>query len=166
MRLPIDSGECATLEEAIATLGGYGVRVTLADSVTDAPAQQVIALTVINTAARSFQDNGHITAPPNLVLTAPGFEGMALSEFTSWVAVNPLCAPTAAWPEICVGASARVERSFPGRVAGPLASACPRARAGPMRRCSRRRAWQLARWPSARRSRFCVATTPTTAVAR
>jgi hypothetical protein len=103
MKLLVDSGECATMEDAIATFAGYGVRLVLADSVAASPAQQVIALTIINTAARSFQGNVHITAPPGLTLTAPGFERMPLSEFTSWVGVNPTCMPTETWPEIRVG---------------------------------------------------------------
>ncbi len=68
MKLLVDSGECATLEEAIATFAGYGVRLILSDDVASSPAQQIIALTVINTAARSFQGNVHIGAAHDLVL--------------------------------------------------------------------------------------------------
>lgn len=103
MKLLVDSGECATIEEAIATFAGYGIRLVLADAVAASPAQQIIALTAINTAARSFQGNVHITAPPNLMLTAPGFEGVPLLEFASQVGVNPRCVPAEAWPEIRVG---------------------------------------------------------------
>lgn len=103
MKLLVDSGECRTMEEAIATFSGYGVRLVLADSVAASPAQQVIALTAINTAARSFQGNVHITAPTDLVLAVPGFEGAPLSDFASWVGVNPDCLPTDTWPEIHVG---------------------------------------------------------------
>ncbi|MGN6529541.1 MAG: hypothetical protein ACTHL8_24375 [Burkholderiaceae bacterium] len=103
MKLLVDSGECATMEDAIAIFAGYGVRLALADSVAASPAQQVIALTIINTAARSFQGNVHVTAPPGMTLTAPGFAGMLLSEFASWAGVNSLCTPTEAWPEIRVG---------------------------------------------------------------
>lgn len=104
MKLLVDSGECATLEEAIGTFAGYGVRLVLSDDVGSSPAQQIIALTVINTAARSFQGNVDIGAAHDLVLTAPGFEGMPLSEFASWAGVNPACVPTETWPEIHVDA--------------------------------------------------------------
>jgi len=104
MKLLVDSGECATLEEAIATFAGYGVRLILSDDVASSPAQQIIALTVINTAARSFQGNVHIGAAHDLVLTVPGFEGMPLSEFASWAGVNPGRVPTETWPEIHVDA--------------------------------------------------------------
>ncbi len=103
MKLLVDSGECNTVEEAIATFAGYGLRLVLSDGVAASPAQQIIALTAINTAARSFQGNVHITAPLGLVLTAPGFEGVTLSDFASWVGVNPICTPNAVWPEIRVG---------------------------------------------------------------
>jgi len=103
MKLLVDSGECTTIEEAIATFAGYGVRLVLASGVAASPGQQVIALTAINTAARSFQGNVHITTPPNLVLSAPGFQGVPLSEFASWVGVNPRCAPIESWPEIRIG---------------------------------------------------------------
>ena len=33
MKLLVDSGECRTIEEAVATFSGYGVRLVLADSV-------------------------------------------------------------------------------------------------------------------------------------
>lgn len=105
MKLLVDSGECTTMEEAIATFAGYGVRLVLTDSVATSPAQQVIALTAINTAARSFQGNVHVTASTDLVLTVPGFEGVPLSDFVSWVGVNPAGVPTDAWPEIRVGDS-------------------------------------------------------------
>ena len=103
MKLLVDSGECLTLETAVETFAGYGVHVVLADDIACSPVQQVIALTVINTAARSFQGNVHVTAPSDLVLTAPGFEGITFSAFTSWAGVNPSCTSTEAWPQIQVG---------------------------------------------------------------
>jgi hypothetical protein len=109
MKLLVDSGECATVEDAIATFAVYGVRLVLADAVADSPAQQVIALTIINTAARSFQGNIHITAPRDLRLSVPGFEGLPLSVFASWAGVNPLCMPIEAWPEIRVGECASAD---------------------------------------------------------
>lgn len=103
MKLLVDSGECATLEEAVATFAGYGVRLVLSDEVANSPALQIIALTAINTAARSFQGNVHITAPQGLLLTAAGFEGLSLSTFAAWAGVNPACQAAPGWPEIHVG---------------------------------------------------------------
>lgn len=103
MKLLIDSGECATLEEAVATFAGYGVRLALSDEVASSPAQQIIALTAINTAARSFQGNVHISAPHDLLLWVPGFEGVPLSAFAAWAGVNLACQPMPAWPEIHIG---------------------------------------------------------------
>lgn len=103
MKLLVDSGECTTLEDALAIFSGYGVRLVLSDDVASSPAQQIIALTVINAAARSFQGNVRVSANTNLVLTVPGFVGIRLSQFESWVGVNPACRPTEAWPEIYIG---------------------------------------------------------------
>ena len=96
-----DSGEVATIEEAEAVLATYGVRVVLDQIVEDDPSLQIIALTVINTASRSFLGNVCIEAPGDTVLCASGYEGRTLSEFAEWVGVSP--APSAhawAWPEI------------------------------------------------------------------
>lgn len=103
MKLLVDNGECATMADAIATFAGYGVRLMLADSVANSPSQQAIALTIINTAARSFQGNVHIIAPEGLTLSAPGFVNVPMSDFAAWAGVNSLCAPTEAWPEIRIG---------------------------------------------------------------
>lgn len=104
MKLLVDSGECATLEDALTIFSGYGVRLILSDEVACSPAQQIIALTVINAAARSFQGNVQVSGSTNVVLTLPGFEGIRLSQFESWVGVNPACRPTNAWPTIYIGA--------------------------------------------------------------
>jgi hypothetical protein len=84
-----DSGEVGTIEDAEAALATYGVRVVLDRSVEESPSLQVIALTAINTAARSFLGNVCIDAPSDAVLRAPGFEGRALSEFATWAGVSP-----------------------------------------------------------------------------
>ena len=55
-----DSGEVATIEDAEAALATYGVRVVLDPSVEDSPSLQIIALTAINTASRSFLGNVRI----------------------------------------------------------------------------------------------------------
>jgi len=65
---------------------------------------QVIALTVINTAARSFLGNVDVVAPVGLQLTAPGFEGQTLKNFLDWAGVNgELPAAASGWPTIEVG---------------------------------------------------------------
>ncbi|WP_413707139.1 hypothetical protein [Ralstonia sp. Ralssp110] len=119
MKLLVDSGECATLEDALTTFSGYGVRLILSDEVARSPAQQVIALTVINAAARSFQGNVKVSGSTNLALTLPGFEGIRLSQFELWVGVNPACQPTHAWPTIYVGTR---EDTAVGKVLAPWAS--------------------------------------------
>ena len=99
-----DSGEAATIEEAQTTLADYGVRVVLGQSAAHDPALQVIALTIINAASRTFLGNVRIDAPSDVVLCVPGFEGRTLSEFAAWAGVaNVPCARDLSWPEIYVG---------------------------------------------------------------
>ena len=78
-----DSGEAATIEEAQTTLAGYGVRVVLGQSAAYDPSLQVIALTVINAASRTFLGNVRIDAPSEFVLCVPGFEGRTLFPYTT-----------------------------------------------------------------------------------
>jgi hypothetical protein len=103
MKLLVDSGEVATMDEAIAAFAGYGLRLTLGDDVAQDRGLQVMALTVINTAARSFQGNVHIVGDLGLMLDVPGFEGSSLASFLEWVGVNVACIPKATWPEVRVG---------------------------------------------------------------
>ncbi len=103
MKLLIDSGEVATIDEAITAFAGYGVRLVLGDDVAQDRGLQIMALTVINTAARSFQGNVHIVGDLSLTLTVPGFEGSSLASFVEWAGVNVVCIHADAWPEIRVG---------------------------------------------------------------
>jgi len=99
-----DGGESPTLEAAAATFAAYGVRVVLGAGVAGSIADQVIALTVINTAARSFLGNVEVVAPAGLQFTAPGFEGQTLTSFLDWAGVKKaLPAAASAWPTIEVG---------------------------------------------------------------
>ncbi len=113
-----DSGEAATIEAAQATLAGYGVRLVLGRDVEQDAALQTIALTVINTTARTFLGNVRVEAPNDIVLSVQGYEGWSLSEFSSWAGVVPASAEQAqTWPEIHIssdhaGASDRAIRPW------------------------------------------------------
>jgi hypothetical protein len=99
-----DSGESPTLEAAANTFASYGVRVVLDARVAGSIVDQVIALTVINTAARSFLGNVEVVAPVGLQLTAPGFEGQSLTNFLDWAGVKKkLPAEASGLPTIEVG---------------------------------------------------------------
>lgn len=103
-KLFADSGEARTIEAAEDMLSSYGVRVVLGDRVRRDPALQVIALTVINTASRTFLGNVQIEPGADLVLCAPGFEGTPLSQFVDWAHVEHRPSEASkTWPEICVG---------------------------------------------------------------
>lgn len=103
MKLLVDGGEVATIEEAITTFAGYGLRLTLGEDLAQDRGLQVMALTVINTAARSFQGNVHIVGDLGMRLDVPGYEGCSLASFVEWAGVNVACVPTDAWPEVRLG---------------------------------------------------------------
>lgn len=99
----LDSGEATSLDEALNTFKQYGVRVHLGPDVHADPAAQTIALTVINTASRSFMGNVSVESG-DFQLTAPGFKDWTLRSFMRWAGVSEgavVAAPT--WPCISVG---------------------------------------------------------------
>src|SRR5882672_3633233 len=103
-KILVDSSEAATLEEALQTFSRYGVRVILGPKTWSDPGAQIIALTAINTAARSFQGNVFVEAPEDMELVAPGFEGLSLSQFLEWLGVKGRTQEEVAdWPTIFVG---------------------------------------------------------------
>jgi hypothetical protein len=101
----IDSGEVATVQEALDTFAAYGVRVRLAADVATDVTAQVIALTVINSAARSFQGNV-VVESDDFELRTLGFVGVRLNVFLSWakLTTHP---PEASrqWPVIDIGST-------------------------------------------------------------
>lgn len=111
MKLLTDSGEASTIDEAIAKFSQYGVRVVLGDDVAESPALQMIALTVINTAARSFQGNVEIHGGSNVELSVHGFEGLKLSDFSAWVGTSSPPHQSEHWPQIFIGKVGRQKGS-------------------------------------------------------
>lgn len=157
----VDSGESPTLEAAANTFASYGVRIVLGARIANSIVDQVIALTVINTAARSFLGNVEIVAPVDLQLTAPGFEGQPLTNFLDWAGVKKaLPAAASGWPtiEVCEPGQTRRVEFARGPTAGLTASERTMAVG---RRSSRRPASPQPAWPSRRLSPCSAATTPT-----
>jgi hypothetical protein len=99
----IDSGESSSIEEAEATFTQYGIRIRLPKSFFLEPSSQVIALTAINAAARSFLGNVVVESNDG-PLTVCGYEGKTLYEFMDWAGVNGKVDPvSSSWPTIAVG---------------------------------------------------------------
>lgn len=99
-----DSGEATSLQDVDAAFSSYGVRILLDDSFSSNICVQVIALTAINSATRSFRGNVEVIAPSHSVLIAPGFEGISLAEFMSWLGIGDIAMGAAAsWPTISIG---------------------------------------------------------------
>jgi len=98
-----DSGECPTLEDAQATFAQYGVRIVIDAGVAKDEAAQIIALTAINAASRSFIGNVAVESPEDFALCTLGFNGWSLADFTRWAGVQPHTgAKMQAWPVIHV----------------------------------------------------------------
>jgi hypothetical protein len=99
----VDSGESQTVEEAMSTFAGYGVRIAVGMGTADSVAEQIILLTAINTAARSFSGNVCVEGAVGLRLGVPGFEGQTLSHFCAWAGVVVGRVPAPTWPIIQIG---------------------------------------------------------------
>lgn len=98
----VDSGESSSVAEAMARFAGYGVRIRLPKNLTDDPAAQIIGLTAINAASRSFIGNVAVECDDAL-LSVRGFEDARLSDVLKWIGVNPTVPTEAAtWPTISV----------------------------------------------------------------
>jgi hypothetical protein len=105
----LDSGESASLEDVLEVFSRFGVRLRLQPRLVDDPAAQVIALTVINAASRSFQGNVLVEGDDSQ-LTVRGFEHTRLSQFMEWAGVrSTLPEFSSAWPVISVGEPSSTE---------------------------------------------------------
>jgi hypothetical protein len=105
----IDSGESSSIDEALNAFGRYGVRIRLGYKVEHAVDQQIVALTVINCASRSFQGNVLIDGN-DFELKVPGFAGQRLSAFSEWAGVNRFQpADSCSWPTISIGGGERTD---------------------------------------------------------
>ena len=110
----VDSGEAKTIIQAQQTFSGYGVRVVLSNSVQSSVTEQIIALTVINTASRCFMGNVIVECEVDLVLTAQGFEDQRLSEFCDWAGVIASSVSRKNWPVIDVRSD--LQSMIPGAI--------------------------------------------------
>jgi len=107
----LDSGEAASVEDALDAFREYGVRLHLGPDVQVDPVAQTIALTVINTASRSFMGNMKVESE-DFELTAPGFAGWTLHGFMRWASVSEgTSSAPENWPCISIG-----EKALPGSI--------------------------------------------------
>lgn len=102
MKLLLDTGESASLQDASEAFSEYGIRVQIGAAVRDSEADQIIAMTVINAASRSFLGNVVIDCD-DFRLQVPGFEDVWLSAFAEWAGVQPSSKVLPNWPTIAVG---------------------------------------------------------------
>jgi hypothetical protein len=99
----LDSGEAASLPDAMEAFSKYGVRIRIPPSARVGQSGQIMALTAINAASRSFQGNVLVEAD-DFELTVRGFEGTKLSDFLAWCALsNDMLEHAKNWPTIAIG---------------------------------------------------------------
>lgn len=75
----VDSGEQGTIEEAERQFSSYGVRVDIDSAASQDPTLQLIALTVINVASRSFRGNVSITFKCDFEMMIGPFKGRSFA---------------------------------------------------------------------------------------
>jgi hypothetical protein len=109
-KLLLDTGEAASIEDAFDRFDQYGVKIRLGRVGPDDVGGQILALTAINCASRSFRGNVQVEAT-DFELTAPGFQGKRFHDFLSWAGVKThLPEKTATWPRIVVNDESFAER--------------------------------------------------------
>jgi hypothetical protein len=100
----LDSGEARSLEEAKALMSRYGVRIELGADVASSPTLQIIALTAMNAAARTFEGNVEVVYSQDFQLSVHGFLDTPLSTFLAWLDLRELTRTSEpSWPTILVG---------------------------------------------------------------
>ncbi len=120
MKVLADSGEANSLAEAEKIFSRFGVRVVIGDDVAHDHVMNIIALTVINCAARSFQGNVQVEAPNNMALVAPGFSKELLYTFLDWLSIKPVANELVqTWPIIIIGK--KFSKNYIGTVIRPWA---------------------------------------------
>lgn len=113
-KILVDSGEAGTLEEALLAFTHYGVKIVLNRHAMCDGEAQIIALTAINIAVRSFQGNVQVIGPRDMPLRAPGYEGSTLGAVLEWLgAVDVPGTVASRWPTIEIGSSRINDGPFP-----------------------------------------------------
>lgn len=112
VKLLIDTGEAASINEALENFDRYGVKIRIGRLERDHVGTQVIALTAINCASRCFRGNVAVESD-DFELTAPGFQGTRLYDFLNWAGVKKELAPTMGrWPRIVINGQATEDRDL------------------------------------------------------
>lgn len=98
----LDSGEAATVAQAQAAFAAYGVRVIIAPDAFDDPCNRIIAMTVLNISARTFQGNVAFTGPMDAIVDELA-EPITLERFAEGLGLNAVESNSTSWPTIFIG---------------------------------------------------------------
>lgn len=80
VKIEIDTGRAATIDEAIAMASHYVLQLDTGPDIADSPTQQAMLLTAVNIAARAFLGGVRIRSVANPVLSTPWAAKQTLSE--------------------------------------------------------------------------------------
>lgn len=99
----IDSEEAQTLDEAAAMFSEYGVRIVLGATFWTNADEQIVALTAINIACRTFRGNVVVLYERNARLCVPGFVGVRIDEALAYFGARADVEAAPPWPTIQIG---------------------------------------------------------------
>ena len=132
MKIAVDTGEAATIEEAYALFGGYRLLVAVGPDVEHSATKQAAVLTVVNTGRRCFLGGVGVAGPLDFPLRAPWGTCKTLREAVEDLGGVATSAPNEVDPLVVIGDGTAsiatrafaVRATFQGWAAGvtPLAS--------------------------------------------
>ena len=132
VKLALDTGEAATLEQAYELFEGYRLVVSVGSDVARSPTLQAALLTIVNTGRRCFLGGVEVTGPLNEPLRIPWRTCQTLREAVEDLGGVPTTSPSDKAPLVVVGDAAAppgerqfaVRATFQGWAAGvtPLGS--------------------------------------------
>ncbi|MGH9947632.1 MAG: ThiF family adenylyltransferase [Pyrinomonadaceae bacterium] len=103
IKLAVDSGEAATLEEAAAIFEGYAIRIHVGPDVADSATLQATLLTAVNAARRCFLGGVEVVGCADVPLRVPLDNYVSLRDAVAGVGGHPQITSGKIMPEIVVG---------------------------------------------------------------
>lgn len=102
-KLAMDSGEAATLEEALRLFEGYRLRIDVGPDVACSPTLQVALLTAVNAARRCFLGGVEVTGCPDAQLLVPWRDCRSIAEAIRNLQGSVIDEPDIDAPRIVIG---------------------------------------------------------------
>ncbi len=103
IKLAVDSGEAATLEEAAAIFEGYAIRIHVGPDVVDSATLQATLLTAVNAARRCFLGGVEVVGCADVPLRVPLDNYVSLRDAVAGLGGSPQSTSGKIMPEIVIG---------------------------------------------------------------